>query len=168
MISLTLRSGRDGRFLARIVDRDGFAFVLDFGDRRIIDDVSKRLLKGFTMWRMGTLITAVPQQAEMLPLLAEFYAHEGLLVSFEEPNWPRGSGHNSLDRGEVIPPGEDDLDDDPSTELMPMPVHDFELEEEDAPTELAPIPLEKLAEAGEDECTDLVDFRDLSATTEDK
>ena len=104
MVSLTLRSGRDGRFLARIVDRGGFAFVLDFGDRRVIDDVSQRLLKGFTMWRMGPLVTAVPQQSEMLQLLAEFYAREGLLVAFEEPNWPRDEGAEVSAEDDLEPP----------------------------------------------------------------
>jgi hypothetical protein len=87
MLRLTLRSGKDGRFLCRIVDRDGFPFVLDFGDRRIIEDASQRLLHGFTMWRHGRLISAPPQDPDMMPLLAEYYAGEGLLVFLEEPNW---------------------------------------------------------------------------------
>lgn len=61
--------------------------MLDFGDPRIIDDTHQRLLHGFTMWRFGQLLTVVPQDPEMLALLAEFYAGEGLLVAFEEPTW---------------------------------------------------------------------------------
>ena len=87
VLRLTLRSGKDGRFLARIVDRGGFPFVLDFGDRRIIEDASQRLMHGFTMWRHGRLVTAPPQDPEMMQLLADFYASEGLLVFLEEPNW---------------------------------------------------------------------------------
>jgi len=155
VVSLTLRSGRDGRFLARIVDRGGFAFVLDFGYQRVIDDVSQRLLKGFTMWRMGTLVTAVPQQSEMLQLLAEFYAHEGLLVSYEEPNWPR-DGVGDL-------PVEDDLEDDPATELVPIPHGDLDLQEDDEPTELASMPLANLAGSGEDDPTEVLDIRGIRA-----
>ena len=161
MVSLTLRSGRDGRFLARVVDRGGFAFVLDFGDQRVIDDVSQRLLKGFTMWRMGTLVTAVPQQSEMLQLLAEFYAHEGLLVSYEEPNWPRESRRLALDASSA-----DDLEDDPATELVPIPIGDIGLLEEDEPTELAPIPLAQLADSGEDEPTEVLDTRGVGAESD--
>lgn len=89
MMRLTLRSGKDGRFLARIVESgSSHPFVLDFGDRRIIDDVQQRLQKGFTMWRFGTLVQTSPQDPELLFLLAEFYCGEGLLVAFEEPTWP--------------------------------------------------------------------------------
>ena len=121
------------------------------------------------MWRMGTLITAVPQQSEMLQLLAEFYAHEGLLVSFEEPNWPRTGDHVALDRN-INPPEDDDLGDDPSTELMPMPVDDFSFEDEDAPTELAPMPdpLDNLDMSSEDETTEVMDIRGLDARDEDE
>jgi len=115
------------------------------------------------MWRMGTLVTAVPQQSEMLPLLAEFYANEGLLVSYEEPNWPRVGSHLALDRADPIDLGEDELGDDPSTDLMPMPVDDFSGEDEDAPTELAPIPLDTLEESGEDETTEVIDIRGMVA-----
>lgn len=96
MLRLTLRSSKDGRFLARIVDRGGFPFVLDFGDKRIIEDVAQRLLHGFTMWRFGRLITAPPNDPEMLNLLADFYSGEGLLVFLEEPTW-------SLRQGLVAP-----------------------------------------------------------------
>ena len=87
MVRLTLRSGKDGRFLARIADSGGNPFVLDFGDRRIIEDIQQRLLHGFTMWRFGKLVTAAPRDVDMVSLLAEFYAGEGLLVALEEPTW---------------------------------------------------------------------------------
>jgi len=92
MLRLTLRSSKDGRFLCRVVDRGGFPFVLDFGDKRIIEDAAQRLLHGFTMWRFGRLITAPPNDPEMLNLLADFYAGEGLLVSLEEPTWSLRDG----------------------------------------------------------------------------
>ena len=104
MLRLTLRSGKDGRFLARIVDRGGFPFVLDFGDRRVIEDASQRLLHGFTMWRHGRLVNAGPQDPEMIQLLADFYAAEGLLVFLEEPNWSFRGVHALPDLG-----GDDDL-----------------------------------------------------------
>jgi hypothetical protein len=88
MVRLTLRSGKDGRYLARVVDSGGFPFVLDFGDDRIIDDAHQKLLHGFTMWRFGELMTVTPQDPDVVALLADFYVGEGLLVAFEEPNWP--------------------------------------------------------------------------------
>lgn len=102
MMRLTLRSGRDGRFLARIIDAgNGRPFVLDFGDRRIIDDVQQRLQHGFTMWRFGQLVSAQPQDADVLSHLAEFYVGERLLVALEEPTW---SGRTStLDERMPIP-----------------------------------------------------------------
>ncbi len=87
MLRLSLRSSKDGRFLARIVDRGGFPFVLDFGDEKVIEDASQRLRHGFTMWRHGRLITATPGDPHMLALLAEYYAGEGALVFLEEPTW---------------------------------------------------------------------------------
>lgn len=88
MMRLTLRSSKDARFLARIIDAgNSHPFVLDMGDRRIIDDVQQRLHKGFTMWRFGTLVATTPQDPNLLNLLAEFYCGEGLLVAFEEPTW---------------------------------------------------------------------------------
>jgi len=136
MLRLTLRSSRDGRFLARIIDRDGFPFVLDFGDRRIIEDASQRLLHGFTMWRHGRLITAPPQDPDMMPLLAEYYAGEGLLVFLEEPNWPFREGSLPED----LPPGgyvaEDMPEFDDRTELSDDLT---ELAEHDDQTELAHI-----------------------------
>lgn len=112
MLRLTLRSGKDGRYLARIVDRGGFPFVLDFGDQRIIEDASQRLLHGFTMWRYGRLVTAPPGDPEMMHLLADFYAGEGLLVFLDEPNWAfREDDRSGDDPGEYplpdLPPEDD-------------------------------------------------------------
>ncbi|TNE92581.1 MAG: hypothetical protein EP330_01155 [Deltaproteobacteria bacterium] len=109
MMRLTLRSGRDGRFLARVVEQAGFAYVLDFGDDRIIEDVSQRLRHGFTMWRFGRLITAAPTDPDFVQCLAEFYSGEGLLVFLEEPAWPGrleapdAGGHATDPAGFAIP-----------------------------------------------------------------
>ena len=127
---LTVSSGKDGRFLARIIDPGGFPFVLDFGDQRIIDDVQQRLLHGFTMWRFGQLLTVAPQDREMVPLLAEFYAGEGLLVTLEEPTWV---GREGAPTAEVPVPTLDRFDPDSPTEIL-EPVS------EDAPTEVATRP----------------------------
>lgn len=88
MLRLTLRSGRDARFLARIVETGTGPFVLDWGDKRFIDDAQQRLLHGFTMWQHDRLVTAHPQDADFLMLLAELYCSEGLLVELDEPTWP--------------------------------------------------------------------------------
>jgi hypothetical protein len=123
MVLLTVRSGRDGRLLARIVEKDGHSFVLDVGERRVIDDATQRLLKGFTMFRMGGLVTATPQTAELLCLLAEFYASEGGLVAFDEPDWPGRNallgtgGHGSA----AALPREDQPFDDDETDYAPLP-----------------------------------------------
>ncbi|MCB9676749.1 MAG: hypothetical protein H6737_16655 [Alphaproteobacteria bacterium] len=85
MLRLTLRAREDARFLARIIERDGFAFVLDYGDSSMVADASERIARGFSLWRGGKLETVSPSSPDLLPLLAEFYAQEGLLVSLEEP-----------------------------------------------------------------------------------
>lgn len=90
MLRLTLRSGRDGRLLARIIDRDGVAFVLDYGEPAVVADASRRVLHGGFGVQFGDLHeTASPGHASMLRLLALHYAAEGLLVAVEEPDWPR-------------------------------------------------------------------------------
>lgn len=133
MMRLTLRSGKDGRFLARIVDAGGgHPFVLDFGDRRIIEDATQRLLHGFTMWRFGELIAAAPQEPELLSQLAEFYAGQGLLVALEEPTW---NGRDStLDERIPVP----DVDRELFGGTAARPSTD--LPEVDEATELARIP----------------------------
>jgi len=124
MVLLTVRSGRDGRLLARIVEKDGHPFVLDVGERRVIDDATQRLLKGFTMFRMGGLVTATPQTPELLNLLAEFYASEGGLVAFDEPDWI-GRTHEehlaTLGSAAARDADDDDFTDD-HTDYLPVPV----------------------------------------------
>lgn len=97
MMRLTLRSGKDGRFLARVVDPGGVPFVLDFGDERLINDIGQRLAHGFSIWRHGRLLSAGPHDPELLKWLAEHYAGEGMLVFLEEPSWPSRS-HSLEDR----------------------------------------------------------------------
>ncbi len=100
MLRLTLRSGRDGRMLARVIDRGGDAFVLDYGDPVVVRDVSRRLLRGgFSVWRGGTWVTATPRHPEMIHLLASYYCCEGLLVFLDEPTWPG----RSVDLEEILP-----------------------------------------------------------------
>lgn len=88
MLTLTLRSSIDGRFLARLVEQNSNVFVLDFGDRRVIDDATQRIHRGFTVFRAGQLLRAAPRDTELLVMLADYYAAEGMLVSLEEPLWP--------------------------------------------------------------------------------
>ena len=87
MLRLTLCSSRDGRFLARVIDRGGYPFVLDYGDRRVIEDVAQRINRGFTMFRFGQLISSQPHDPDMLLKLADHYCGEGVLVFLEEPTW---------------------------------------------------------------------------------
>jgi hypothetical protein len=101
MLRLTVRSGRDGRYLGTIVDRGGFPFVLDFGDRRLIEDAHQRILHGFTVIRFGELITALPRDPKALELLADFYLREGMLVHFEEPTWDGRTGRPDHELGDL-------------------------------------------------------------------
>ncbi len=157
MMRLTLRSGKDGRFLARIVESgSAHPFVLDFGDRRIIDDVQQRLHKGFTMWRFGQLVQTAPQDPELLFLLAEFYCGEGLLVAFEEPTWP--GRESTLDERIPVPAVDRALfgaapdtlrtivpDRDDATEFTKVPTEDRTEERSDS-TEL--VDLEEMTDLG--------------------
>ncbi|MEQ1502504.1 MAG: hypothetical protein ABMB14_09740 [Myxococcota bacterium] len=98
MLRLTLRSGRDGRLLARIVDRDGVLFVLDFGDPATLTDASRRVLHGgFSVHWQGQSETAIPTNPALLRQLALYYASQGLLVFFDEPDWPRIARQGPLD-----------------------------------------------------------------------
>jgi hypothetical protein len=97
MLRLTLCSSIDGRFLARVIDRDGHPFVLDFGDPRMIRDVSQRIHRGFTRFRFGRLIMTDPQDPNMLVQLADYYCGEGFLAFLEEPTW-EGHQHAGEDR----------------------------------------------------------------------
>jgi len=149
MLSLTLRSGRDGRFLARVVDQGGRPFVLDYGDPRIIEDLVQRITRGFTVIRQGRLLHVHPGDDDLLIQLACFYADEGALVFFEEPGWsgrrgvsvPRvvhglGSEDRTLDTQDL--PEEDDPTE--SVELSDLPSVD------EALTTL--LPPEDLGESG--------------------
>ncbi|MEZ4237542.1 MAG: hypothetical protein R3F59_15630 [Myxococcota bacterium] len=92
MLRLTLRSGRDGRLLARIVERDGVLFVLDFGDPVVLRDASRRALHaGFTVEWQGHQQTATPSHPHLLRHLALHYAAQGLLVFVDEPDYPRAA-----------------------------------------------------------------------------
>jgi len=108
MLRLSLRSPKTGILLARIVEHQGSLFVLDMGDARVLEDASQRITHGFTVWRMGELVTSHPTDPQFLTCLAEFYATEGLLVAVEEPHWP--------ERGRSVE--RDDLEDSP-TEVVP-------------------------------------------------
>jgi hypothetical protein len=139
MLRLTIRSGQDGRFLARIVDSGGFPFVLDLGERHLIDDAQQRILHGFTMWRYGQLINCHPQDADFLMYLADYYAHEGALVFFEEPNWEgRGKASEA-----------DQLDAPPVPKAFALAQHRaVPAEEEGDPLEDAPTESAELEDLG--------------------
>lgn len=90
MLRLTLRSGRDGRLLARIVERDGVAFVLDYGDPDMVADASRRVLHGgFAVRWQDAVETATPGAPGLIRQLALYYASQGLLVFVDEPTWMR-------------------------------------------------------------------------------
>lgn len=89
MTRLTLRSGRSGQLLARFIEEDERVFVLDLGDPTVVADGARRLAHGITLWRMGELMEAPPNDPNLLPFLAEYYAGEGMLVWYEEPTWAR-------------------------------------------------------------------------------
>ena len=87
MLRLTICSGRSGQYLARVVDQDGYPFVLDFGDRRVIDDIAQRLARGFKRMKFEKLINVQPSDQDMLIQLADYYASKGYLVVLDEPGW---------------------------------------------------------------------------------
>ena len=92
MLRLTLRSGRDGRLLARVVEREGLMFVLDFGDPVLMADASRRVLHGgFAVEWQGRNETAQPGASALMRQLALFYAAQGGLVFVDEPDWPRAA-----------------------------------------------------------------------------
>ena len=88
MLRLSLRQPKTGAFLARIVERDGVTFVLDFGDASVIADANRRVGRGFSVFHMGEEIEVAPDDSRLLTYLAEYYAATGLLVALEEPGWP--------------------------------------------------------------------------------
>jgi hypothetical protein len=140
MLRLTLCSGRNGKFLARIVDQDGYPFVLDFGDRRLIDDIAQRLARGFTRMKFEKLLNVQPSDKDMLLQLADYYASKGYLVVLDEPNWagrdhalpqdPYVEEFHAPSSSEVSPLEEEDSLADFSFDHLP----DFT---EDMPTEFA-------------------------------
>lgn len=147
MLRLTLRSKRTGRFLARIIDRSGTAFVLDYGDAQVIEDASLKLSLGFTLVRAGAVVQALPEQSDFMGLLAEHYLHEGLLVFFEEPGWPGRPVEPDPDQAVDLPGL---FEPDPNTEILSIEelpryrqsigaqraVRGGELADEDLPTDV--------------------------------
>lgn len=85
MQRLTLRDPKDARFLARIVDRDGFAFVLDYGDASTIADATDRIARGFTLGTGDDERFVPPNTPKFLDDLALHYLHAGLDVALETP-----------------------------------------------------------------------------------
>lgn len=71
--------------------------MLDFGDPDTVADVSRRIAKGFTLWRWGALETASPRSPDLIGMLSAYYLQEGLLVFLEEPTWS-GREHSLEDR----------------------------------------------------------------------
>ena len=114
MLTLTLRSSTDGRFLARIVEQQGTVFVLDYGDRRVIDDATQRINKGFTVFRAGKLVRATPRDPDLMLFLGDYYAGEGFLVFLEEPRWSKRAQNREEVRPEplrpIVVPEDDSLD----------------------------------------------------------
>lgn len=161
MLRLTLLSSQDGRFLARVVRRGGFAFVLDYGDRRVIEDVGQRLQHGFTMWRYGKLVNVPPQDPEMLMLLADHYCREGLLVFLEEPTFERGDEAPEPFSGAVQLPEQDDLDPDADTELITVADYEDSLITTAATLQQAMrevfVPRPRVPELDDDDPTELVE-----------
>lgn len=98
MLRLTLRSGKDGRLLARIVDRHGVAFVLDYGDPAVVADASRKVLHGgFQAAWAGQVENVGAGTPNLLRMLALHYAEAGHLVVVEEPDWPRRAGVDPMD-----------------------------------------------------------------------
>jgi hypothetical protein len=101
---LTVRSHRDGRVAARIIEQDGELFVLDWGDPALIEDAARRVLHGgFVVTWEGTEQTAVPGSPAMLAQLALHYASHGWLVFADEPGVPRLARVTEHDVTEAMP-----------------------------------------------------------------
>lgn len=93
MLRLTLRAALDGRVLARVVDRDGTAFVLDHGEPSWVAEAAQLVLHGgFQVSWQGVVDTAVPRTPTFLQRLALHWAGQGHLVFVDEPDWPRRAG----------------------------------------------------------------------------
>lgn len=90
---LTVRAATDGKVLARVVERDGAAFVLDHGDPAMVAEAAQLVLHGgFQVTWQGIVDTAVPRTPQFLQRLALHWAAQGLLVAVDEPDWPRRGG----------------------------------------------------------------------------
>ncbi|MEQ1567477.1 MAG: hypothetical protein ABMA64_17685 [Myxococcota bacterium] len=102
MFRLTVRSCRDGRIAARIIQRDGELFVLDWGDPVVVADAARRILTGgFEVEWDGSERTATPDGPALLGQLALHYASHGWLVFADEPGWAK------VQRGDGTFDGED-------------------------------------------------------------
>lgn len=85
MTRLTLRSGQDGRLLARIVDFHGDVYVIDWGEAEWVRDAATRATTGgFTVHWDGRSEVAIAGEPTMLRWLAHHYAAQGLLVFVDE------------------------------------------------------------------------------------
>jgi hypothetical protein len=163
LLRLTLRSGRDGRLLARIIDRDGNSFVLDYGDPGVVRDASRRLLRGgFSVWRGGEWVTATPRHPDMIHLLAAWYAREGLLVFLDEPTW-KGRPY---DLEEVLPApdgsvGGDLIEDDTERITIEEVERVMEKSADSAPVRTTWVPPDT-----EEELTEPIDLPDLPTLTD--
>lgn len=116
MRRLTLRDRTDARFLARIVERDGFVFVLDFGDADWIADATDRVHRGVTL--DGRHIGSGTE--EFLEVLADSYEREGLDAEVEAPRTTHMEfvfqEEPTLEGAALVEPGEEDEE----TELVPL------------------------------------------------
>lgn len=100
MMRLTLRDGRTGELLARVVADQGEPFVLDLGDPVVIAGVRERLRQGFQLDRGVHQEQVRPHSRDLLVRLAELYLRSGMLVALEEPTW---MGRRRQDSVEVDP-----------------------------------------------------------------
>ncbi|MCB9687048.1 MAG: hypothetical protein H6735_18555 [Alphaproteobacteria bacterium] len=90
LLRLTLRSSTDGHLLARVIEREGTAFVLDYGDPRVVAEASRLVLQGgFKVRWQDREETAVSGSPSMLRQLALHFAAQGHLVFVDEPDFPR-------------------------------------------------------------------------------
>lgn len=90
LLRLTLRSSSDGHLLARVIEREGTAFVLDYGDPRLVAEASRLVHQGgFKVRWQDRDETAVSGSPSMLRQLALHFAAQGHLVFVDEPDFPR-------------------------------------------------------------------------------